>query len=112
AGDQSVRLEKTQDGWLDAASGKLLRGIDMALWRLTNVKFEAGVAAALPKTAVPAMTCEILEKTGTSLVVLRFFTDSDQQAGLCWLEADNSGAYYPVSDQLLKDLQGLFPLKK
>jgi hypothetical protein len=31
---------------------------------------------------------------------------------LCWLEADGSGAFYPVSDQLLKDLQGLFPLKK
>lgn len=112
SGDQRVELEKGQDGWLDLTSGKVLRGIDMALWRLTNVKFEAGAAAALPGKAVPAMTCEILEKGGTSLAVLRFFTDPDQQGGLCWLEVDGSGAYYPVSGQLLKDLQGLFPLKK
>jgi hypothetical protein len=112
SGDQRVELEKTQDGWRDQAGGELLRGIDMALWRLTNVQFEAGATTALPGSAVPAMTCEILEKGGISLAVLRFFTDPDQQAGLCWLEADGSGAFYPVSDQLLKDLQGLFPLKK
>ena len=111
-GGQLLNMEKTEDGWMDSATGKALRGIDMALWRLSDVKFEAAAAPALPPSADEAMTCEARDKSGNSLVVLRFYTDIGLNPGLCWLRVEGSPLCYPVSAQLFKDLQGLFPLKK
>ncbi|MES9995504.1 DUF4340 domain-containing protein [Desulfovibrio aminophilus] len=111
-GGQLLNMEKTQDGWLDSSTGKALRGIDMALWRLSDVKFEAAAVPALPPSADEAMTCEARDKSGASLVLLRFYTDIGLSPGLCWLRVEGSPLCYPVSAQLFKDLQGLFPLKK
>lgn len=112
AGSQSFLVQKADSGWTDQDSGKALRGIDMALWRLTDMQFEAEPSQILPGSAEWAMTCEALDKSGGRLVVLDFYQDASLRAGLCWVRVNGGASYFPVPDQLLKDLQGLFPLKK
>lgn len=112
AGNQAFLVQKADSGWTEQDSGKALRGIDMAVWRLTDMQFEAEPSPALPGSAEWAMTCEALDKDGTRLAILEFYQDVSLRAGLCWVRVNGGAGYFPVSAQLLKDLQGLFPLKK
>ena len=111
-GQQTLEAEKTDTGWVARGEEKRLLGIDMSLWRLTDLKFEAEPTWSLPESAQWAMTLEPVGQSGKTETVLTFYNDPQLPAGQCWLKVGQEGPYYPVSNQLLKDLQGQMPPKE
>lgn len=89
---------------------KDIPGIDMSLWRFTELQFEALPLNSLPASAVQLMYCKLVDSDGEKLTELTFYADPKLPQGQCWMK--NGGQmYYPVSSRLLKDLQGLFPVQ-
>ena len=111
-GTATFLAEKTATGWVERGGGRDVLGIDMALWRFNELQFEAAPAAAPPPAAAWVMTCEPRAADGRVIESLAFYSDPGLPAGRCWLRVGAERKYYPVPDQLLKDLQGLFPVKK
>lgn len=109
-GSRTFSAERTESGWRETETKKELPGIDMALWRFTELQFEALPLNNLPDSATWLMDCRLLGAGGDALADLVFFVDPKLPQGQCWLQ-NGGGMYYPVSSRLLKDLQGLFPAK-
>ena len=63
---------------------------------------------ARPDTAqwVMGIACSTAE--GEAVANLQFSVDPALPGGQCWLSTGGD-KYYPVSDQLLRDLRGMFP---
>lgn len=101
-------VERSNGGWRLRGTKNNLPGIDMTLWRITNLKFEALPLNTLSGTAVKLMHCRLLDAGRNLLKVLTFYADPELPQGQCWMESGD-GMYYPVSSRLLKDLQGMFP---
>ncbi|WP_239060938.1 DUF4340 domain-containing protein [Desulfovibrio sp. JC022] len=111
-GNQTFTGMKSDKGWINFEDKKPLLGIDMSLWRLNELKFEAEPAAALSETSEKVMDLDLLDENGLSVVKVSFFSDSELPDGQCWLSLGDGSGYYPVSDKLLEDLQGQIPLRK
>lgn len=108
SGDQIFVANKLEDGWFSGDTEKRLAGIDMSLWRFNELKFEALPLKNLPESAAWSMSCVFTDEDGGRVASLTFFSDPELPEGQSWLK--NGGElYYPVSNQLMKDLQGLFP---
>lgn len=110
-GDNEYGIEKGETGWQVNGQGKDIPGIDMSLWRFTELQFEALPLNNLSETAVKLMYCKLLDENGDKLTALTFFADPSLPQGQCWMK-NGGGMYYPVSSRLLKDLQGMFPASK
>lgn len=110
-GDQTFEGEKTETGWVEKGRDKEILGIDMSIWRLKELESVAEPSGSLPASAQWTMTCELFydENEATTLT---FYLDPTLPAGQCWLKPGGEEVYYPVSSQLLKDLQGQIPSKK
>lgn len=105
---QVFKAEKREAGWFVSNTEKQLAGIDMSLWRFNELKFEALPLKNLPDTASWVMNCTFIDEQGNQVAALNFFSDPVLPEGQSWLK--NGGElYYPVSNQLMKDIQGLFP---
>jgi len=102
-------VERGETGWRIFGSNMDISGIDMSLWRFTDLQFEALPLNTLPESAVELMHCRLVDKSGEKLAALIFYADPKLPQGQCWLK-NGGGMYYPVSSRLLKDLQGLFPV--
>jgi hypothetical protein len=107
--DQALGAVKNATGWRIRNDEKKLLGIDMSLWRLTDLQFEAEPVEQLPETAQRAMAWTLADAQGDQLVRVVFYDDPELPEGLCWLFIDGKDKYFPVSNQLLKDLQGQLP---
>lgn len=107
-GDNRYGVVRSDNGWRLLDSKKDLSGIDMFLWRFTELQFEALPLNTLPNSAVRLMHCELLDDKGGMLKELTFYADPKLPQGQCWMK-NGGGMYYPVSSRLLKDLQGMFP---
>ncbi len=108
-GDTNYAVERGETGWRLLDSKKDLQGIDMFLWRFTDLQFEALPLNNLPDSAVKLMYCKLEDAEGEKLTELTFYADPKLPQGQCWMK--NGGKmYYPVSSRLLKDLQGMFPV--
>ncbi|QJB57942.1 DUF4340 domain-containing protein [Pseudodesulfovibrio sp. zrk46] len=107
-GDASYVVERGETGWRLLDGKKDLQGIDMFLWRFTELQFEALPLNNLPATALKLMYCKLMDKDGDKLTELTFYADPKLPQGQCWMK-NGGGMYYPVSSRLLKDLQGMFP---
>ncbi len=107
-GDSSYTVKRGPDGWSFLGNKKFVQGIDMFLWRFTELQFEALPLNNLPDTAVQLMHCIFFGENGRMLTELTFFADPKLPQGQCWMKS-GGGMYYPVSSRLLKDLQGIFP---
>lgn len=107
-GDTSYGIERGENGWSLLDGKKDLPGIDMFLWRFTELQFEALPLNNLPDSAIRLMNCKLEDKGGNTLTELTFFADPKLPQGQCWMK-NGGGMYYPVSSRLLKDLQGMFP---
>lgn len=108
-GETYYAVERGDDGWRLLGGQKQLQGIDMFLWRFTELKFEALPLNNLPDSAVKLMHCKLLDSNSDKLTEITFFADPKLPQGQCWMK--NGGEmYYPVSSRLLKDLQGMFPV--
>ncbi|MDC0335458.1 DUF4340 domain-containing protein [Pseudodesulfovibrio sp.] len=107
-GGNNYAIERSETGWRLLDSKKDLPGIDMFLWRFTELQFEALPLNNLPDSAVKLMFCKLVDEQGDTLTELTFFADPKLPQGQCWMK-NGGGMYYPVSSRLLKDLQGMFP---
>ncbi|MFW5838145.1 MAG: DUF4340 domain-containing protein, partial [Desulfovibrionaceae bacterium] len=107
--DQALGAFKNATGWHSRQTKKELLGIDMSLWRLTDLQFEAEPVQQLPATAQTTMTWTLKNSQGEKAARLVFYSDPELPKGRCWLYVDGKNKYYLVSNQLLKDLQGQLP---
>ncbi|BDQ32861.1 DUF4340 domain-containing protein [Pseudodesulfovibrio portus] len=107
-GEARFTVERSDTGWRLRGTENDIPGIDMSLWRITNLKFEALPLNNLSKTAVALMHCRLLDADGKLLKAMTFYADPELPQGQCWMKSED-GMYYPVSSRLLKDLQGMFP---
>lgn len=108
-GGRELRAELRDGAWR-ADDGTLLTGIDMRLWRLTDLQYEYGPVGALPASAKEAMRLDLSGDKGESVLQLAFYMDPGLPPGRCWAARSGERAFYPVDNQLLKDLQGQLPL--
>ncbi len=111
-GNQTFMGMKSDKTWINFEDKKPLLGIDMSLWRLNELKFEAEPVENLSASADKVMELELMDGDGSSLVTVVFFSDPELPSGQCWLSIGDGSGYYPVSDKLLEDLQGQIPLRK
>jgi len=111
-GNQTFTGIKSDKSWINFEDKKPLLGIDMSLWRLNELKFEAEPVATLSETSEKMMDLELLDENGAQVVTVSFYSDPELPDGQCWLSLSNDSGYYPVSDKLLEDLQGQIPLRK
>ncbi|WP_239057202.1 DUF4340 domain-containing protein [Desulfovibrio sp. JC010] len=111
-GNQTFTGIKSDKSWINFEDKKPLLGIDMSLWRLNELKFEAEPAQTLSESSEKVMDLDLLDQNGERVVMVSFFSDPELPAGQCWLSLGNGTGYYPVSDKLLEDLQGQIPLRK
>jgi len=109
-GGKKYVVERSEAGWRVDGGEKNVSGIDMSLWRFTELQFEALPLNNLPDSAVKLMYCKLLDESGEKLTAMTFYTDPKLPQGQCWMK-NGGGMYYPVSSRLLKDLQGMFPGK-
>lgn len=107
-GDRRYVVRRENTGWRVEGGEKNIPGIDMALWRFTELQFEALPLNNLAATAVELMHCRLLNGEGDELKAVTFYADPKLPQGQCWMK-NGDGMYYPVSSRLLKDLQGMFP---
>lgn len=107
-GTSRFLVVRSDTGWRLRGTEKDLPGIDMSLWRVTNLKFEALPLSTQSVTAVEVMHCRLLDESGNTLKVMTFYADPELPQGQCWMKSGD-GMYYPVSSRLLRDLQGMFP---
>lgn len=107
---RELNVERGDSAW-KSADGKPdeLLGIDMYLWRLTDLKYVSEPVEVRPKSARHGMTLTLWGKEAEPLAELLFFTDRDLSEDLCWIATSGEGLYYPVSARLYKDLDGLLP---
>lgn len=103
----SVRRDGTS--WSGESAPDGLTGIDMLLWRLTDLQYEYGPVGALPATAEERMHLELFNKDGSEVLDLMFYADSGLPAGQCWVARGGEPGFYPVADQIYKDMQSLLP---
>ncbi|WP_415716670.1 DUF4340 domain-containing protein [Maridesulfovibrio sp.] len=111
-GNQTFTGIKSGKGWINFEDKKPLLGIDMSLWRLNELKFEAEPVENLSDTSEKVMDLELLDDSGARVVNVSFFSDPELPSGQCWLSLGDGSGYFPVSDKLLEDLQGQIPLRK
>ncbi|WFS61093.1 DUF4340 domain-containing protein [Pseudodesulfovibrio thermohalotolerans] len=107
-GERRYAVVREDAGWRSVGTEKVIPGIDMALWRFTELQFEALPLNNLAATAVKLMHCRLLDRDGNELKEITFYADPKLPQGQCWMK-NGDGMYYPVSARLLKDLQGMFP---
>jgi len=96
------------ESWRNDDAGEL-PGIDMRLWRLTDLQYEYGPVGALPARAEQALRLVLKDKKGVSLLDLIFYSDPGLQGGQCWAGRRGEKAFHPVDTRLFMDLQGLLP---
>ncbi|NDV20603.1 DUF4340 domain-containing protein [Pseudodesulfovibrio sp. JC047] len=107
-GKKRYVVERNDTGWHVRGREKNIPGIDMSLWRFTELQFEALPLNNLSASAVKLMQCQLFDEGGQVLNAMTFYADPKLPQGQCWIQ-NGDGMYYPVSGRLLKDLQGMFP---
>jgi len=103
--------ERVDKAWRAAngEQGELL-GLDMNLWRLTDLNYESEPVQDRPDTARQVLTLTLWGNKAEPMAELHFYADSQLPEGLCWIATSGEGLYYPVSARLYKDLESLLPL--
>ncbi len=107
--NQTLAVEKTPAGWAERDTGRAIPGIDMTLWRLKEMRFEAEPVSRLGYPAAQRLEFDLLAKDGAVVTSFTFFSDPRLPAGQCWLKVGKEEMYYPVTSQLLEDVQGYLP---
>lgn len=108
-GNQTLTVEKTAGGWEDREHGRTVPGIDIALWRLKELRVESEPVSRLSPPVEQRLVCELFAREEKPLVVFTFFVDNRLPAGQCWLKVGQEELFYPVGSQIIDDLQGHLP---
>jgi hypothetical protein len=110
--NQTLQMEKSPTGWEEHDTGRKVSGIDMTLWRLKELRFEAEPVPHLGYPAVQRLELDLLSKDGKMLSSFTFFTDPRLPADQCWLKVGAEEMFYPVTSQLFEDVQGYLPVRQ
>ncbi|MDR3641344.1 MAG: DUF4340 domain-containing protein [Humidesulfovibrio sp.] len=110
--NQTLQVEKSPTGWEERDTGRKVSGIDMTLWRLKELRFEAEPVAKLGYPAAQRLELDLLSKDAKVLSTFTFFTDPRLPADQCWLKVGSEEMFYPVTSQLLEDVQGYLPVRQ
>ncbi|GAB7024068.1 DUF4340 domain-containing protein [Salidesulfovibrio brasiliensis] len=102
--------QRTEKGWSEPAGENDVMGIDMSLWRLNEMKFEAMPLERISGELRESMICVLRDENGEPLASLYFYQDPSLPEGQIWLR-NGGGLYYPVPSQIVEDLRGLFPAR-
>ncbi|MBU1041775.1 MAG: DUF4340 domain-containing protein [Proteobacteria bacterium] len=108
-GNQTLVAENTPNGWEDRDRGRKLAGLDLSLWRLKELRFEAEPVAKLGYPAVQRLALELFTKDAKMLTSFIFYTDPRLPPEQCWLKVGTEEMYYPVGTQIIEELQGYLP---
>lgn len=99
---------KDKDLWVDASTKREIPGLDMLLWRLTDLKFEGEPLKEPPAGARPDVFWEINLGGDNPEEVFRFYRDPKGPADRVFLAYKDR--VHPVSDRLAAELRGKFSL--
>lgn len=110
--NQTLQVDKNPSGWEERDTGRKISGIDMTLWRLKELRFEAEPVSRLGYPAAQRLEFDLLTKDGKVLSSFTFFTDPRLPADQCWLKVGAEEMFYPVTSQLLEDVQGYLPARQ
>ena len=108
-GNQTLVAENTPNGWEDRDHGRKLAGLDLSLWRLKELRFEAEPVSKLAYPAVQRLALELFTKDAKMLTSFIFYTDPRLPPEQCWLKVGAEEMYYPVGNQIIEELQGYLP---
>jgi hypothetical protein len=108
-GNQTLVAEKTASGWEDRERGRKLDGLDLSLWRLKELRFEAEPVAKLGYPAMQRLILELFTKDSNALTSFIFYADPRLPPDQCWLKVGSEEMYYPVGNQIIEELQGYLP---
>lgn len=110
-GNQTLVAEKTASGWEDREHGRKLTGLDLSLWRLKELRFEAEPIARIAYPAVQRLALDLYAKDAKSLTSFVFYSDPRLPPDQCWLKVGAEEMYYPVGHQIIEELQGYLPAR-
>lgn len=110
-GNQTLVAENTASGWEDREHGRKLAGLDLSLWRLKELRFEAEPVAKLGYPAVQRLALELFAKDAKVLTTFVFYTDPRLPSDQCWLKVGSEEIYYPIGNQIIEELQGYLPIR-
>jgi len=110
--NQTLQVEKSPAGWEERETGRKMPGLDMTLWRLKESRFESEPVSRLGYPAVQRLELDLLAKDGKVLTSFTFFSDPRLPADQCWLKVGSEEMFYPVTAQLLEDVQGYLPQRQ
>lgn len=106
----AFQARKADMGWKSDPGGEEAPGLDMLLWRLGDLKYEAEPNVAAPQGAQETLVWALEgEKKRT---VITFYRDESLPAHLCWMriaKGEKNGAFYPVDTELLLELEAKIP---
>jgi hypothetical protein len=104
------RLHAERDGrrWRGQGLPGRLTGIDMLLWRLSDLRYEAGPQATPPPGARERLRLELGLRDGARREFV-FHIDPGLPPGRCWISCGDRPDFYRVHDQFYKDLKGFLP---
>lgn len=108
-GNQTLVVEKTANGWESRDQGRVVQGIDIALWRLKELRVESEPVSRLVPPVEQKLVCELFGREEKPLVVFTFFVDNRLPSGQCWLKVGQEELFYPVGSQIIDDLLGHLP---
>jgi hypothetical protein len=108
-GNQTMIAENSASGWEDRELGRKLAGLDLSLWRLKELRFEAEPVAKLGYPAVQRLTLDLFAKDSKALTSFIFYSDPRLPADQCWLKVGSEEIFYPVGSQIIEELQGYLP---
>ena len=100
---------KSESGW--TVDGKERQGLDMLLWRLSDLQYEDEPQDSLPQGAQKELVWELYGEKQALLHTLVFYRPSGSAGGKSdqWIAVDDKAPYYPVSSKLADDLAALLP---
>lgn len=108
-GNQTLVVEKTAAGWESKDQGRVVPGIDIALWRLKELRVESEPVSRLVPPVEQKLVCELFAREEKPLAVFVFYVDNRLPAGQCWLKVGQEELFYPVGSQIIDDLLGHLP---
>jgi len=108
-GNQTLVVEKTASGWEDREHGRAVAGLDLSLWRLKELRFEAEPVTRLAYPAVQRLALDLFAKDASVLTTFTFYSDPRLPPDQCWLKVGTEEMFYPVGNQIIEELQGYLP---
>lgn len=99
---------RSESGW--QVNGKERQGLDMLLWRLSDLQYADEPQATLPEGARKELTWKLYgakQALKHTLVFYRVPGYAGPQ-GLLWIAVEGKAPYYPVGTKLAGDLAALF----